>query len=152
MDKNMIYSDFYGRIIILTKRNDITHVEIGKYINLEKGAITARAKRNGNLKPEEIKKIEEAFDVQLDSISIINNSGDRISDDTVEERTENFGKRLFKIQEKNDLTDRQMAKLLGIYEDEYVDLVYGDKEPNMRVLNNIKSHFQVSIDYLLYGE
>ena len=45
-----------------------------------------------------------------------------------------------------------MAKLLGIYEDEYVDLVYGDKEPNMRVLNNIKSHFQVSIDYLLYGE
>lgn len=148
----MKYSDFYGKIIILTKRNDLTHAEIGDCIGIERGAIFARAKRNSKFKPDEIKKIEEAFDVQLDSISIINNSGDRISDDTVEERTENFGKRLFKIQEKNDLTDRQMAKLLGIYEDEYVDLVYGDKEPNMRVLNNIKSHFQVSIDYLLYGE
>lgn len=136
----------------LTNRNNISQLEIGRAIGAEKGAINARAKRNSKFKPDEIKKIEEAFDVQLDSISIINNSGDRISDDTVEERTENFGKRLFKIQEKNDLTDRQMAKLLGIYEDEYVDLVYGDKEPNMRVLNNIKSHFQVSIDYLLYGE
>jgi transcriptional regulator with XRE-family HTH domain len=148
----MLYNELLNKLVCLTNRNNISQLEIGRAIGAEKGAINARAKRNSKFKPDEIKKIEEAFDIKLDSISIINNSGDRISDDTVEERTENFGKRLFKIQEKNDLTDRQMAKLLGIYEDEYVDLVYGDKEPNMRVLNNIKSHFQVSIDYLLYGE
>lgn len=148
----MIYSDFYGKLIILTKRNDITHVEIGKLINLEKGAITARAKRNGNLKPEEIKKIEQAFNVELDSVAIINNSGNQIKNKSVAENAENFGKRLYVLQEKNDLTDRQMAKLLGIYEDEYVDLAYGNKEPNLRILNNIKSNFQVSIDYLLYGQ
>ncbi len=148
----MIYSDFYGKLIILTKRNDITHVEIGKLINLEKGAITARAKRNGNLKHEEIKKIEEAFNVEFDSVSVINNSGNPIKSKSAIENSENFGKRLYALQEKNDLTDRQMAKLLGIYEDEYVDLAYGNKEPNLRILNNIKSNFQVSIDYLLYGE
>lgn len=148
----MLYSDLYGKTIILTKRNDITHVEIGKCINLEKGAITARAKRNGKFKPEEVKKIEQQFNVELNSVSIINNTGNPIKDDSIQERSENFGKRLYVIQEKNNLSDRQMAKLLGIYEDEYIDLAYGDKAPNLRVLNNIKSHFQVSIDYLLYGE
>lgn len=148
----MLYSDLYGKTIILTKRNDITHVEIGKCINLEKGAITARAKRNGKFKPDEVKKIEQHFNVGLNSVSITNNSGTPIKDETVKERAENFGKRLYSLQEKNDFTDRQMAKLLGIYEDEYIDLAYGNKEPNLRILNNIKSHFQVSIDYLLYGE
>ena len=119
---------------------------------MDRVAVHGRANRNSKFKPDEIKKIEQAFNVELDSVSIINNSGEKVKDDTIIERTENFGKRLFKIQEKNDLTDRQMAKLLGIYEDEYVDLAYGDKEPNLRVLNNIKSNFQVSIDYLLYGE
>lgn len=148
----MLYSDILAKTIYLTNRNDISQTEIGTTIGLDRAAANKRAKRNSKFKPEEIKKIEQAFNIDLDSISIINNSGAKISDDTISERIENFGKRLYKIQEKNDLTDRQMAKLLGIYEDEYVDLAYGDKEPNMRILNNIKSHFQVSIDYLLYGE
>ncbi len=148
----MLYNDLLTKLTYLTKRNNLSNTEIGKAINVERQAMSGRAERNSKFKPDEIKKIEQAFDVQLDSISIISNSGERISDDTVKDRTENFGKRLFKIQEKNDLTDRQMAKLLGIYEDEYVDLAYGGKEPNLRILNNIKSHFQVSIDYLLFGE
>lgn len=148
----MIYNDLLTKLTYLTKRNNLSNTEIGNAINVERRAMSGRADRNSKFKPEEIKKIEQAFNVELDSVSIINNSGERISDDKIKDRTENFGKRLFKIQEKNDLTDRQMAKLLGIYEDEYVDLAYGDKEPNMRILNNIKSNFQVSIDYLLYGE
>lgn len=148
----MLYNELLNKLICLTNRNNVSQLEIGRAIGAEKGAINARATRNSKFKPEEIKKIEQAFNVELDSVSIINNSGERISDDKIKDRTENFGKRLFKIQEKNDLTDRQMAKLLGIYEDEYVDLAYGNKEPNMRILNNIKSNFQVSIDYLLYGE
>lgn len=148
----MKYSDFLAKIIYLTKRNNISQAEIGEAIGLDRGAANARAQRDSKFKPNEIKKIEQFYDIELDSVSIINNSGKRVLDDTIKDRTENFGKRLFKIQEKNELTDRQMAKLLGIYEDEYVDLAYGDKEPNLRVLNNIKSNFQVSIDYLLYGE
>lgn len=148
----MRYSDFLAKLIYLTKRNNISQAEIGEAIGLDRGAANARAARDSKFKADEIKKIEQVFNIQLNSISIINNSGERKLDETIKERTEDFGKRLFKIQEKNDLTDRQMAKLLGIYEDEYLDLAYGDKEPNIRVLNNIKSHFQVSIDYLLYGD
>lgn len=148
----MLYNDLLTRLTYLTKRNNLSQKEIGDSINVERRAMNGRADRNSKFKPDEIKKIEQAFNVELDSVSIINNSGNRKSDETVKDRIENFGKRLYKIQEKNDLTDRQMAKLLGIYEDEYLDLAYGDKEPNLRILNNIKSHFQVSIDYLLYGE
>lgn len=152
MIENTDYNSILTKLIFLTKRNNISNSEIGKSIDVERQAMSGRADRNSKFKPIEIKKIEQTFDIELDSVSIINNSGERIKDDAIKERTENFGKRLFKIQEKNDLTDRQMAKLLGIYEDEYIDLAYGDKEPNMRILNNIKSNFQVSIDYLLYGE
>lgn len=152
MIENTDYNSILTKLIFLTKRNNISNSEIGKSIDVERQAMSGRADRNSKFKPIEIKKIEQTFDIELDSVSIINNSGEKVKDDTIIDRTENFGKRLYKIQEKNDLTDRQMAKLLGIYEDEYVDLAYGDKEPNMRILNNIKSNFQVSIDYLLYGE
>lgn len=148
----MLYNELLTKLTYLTKRNNLSNTEIGNIIDVERRAMSGRADRNSKFKPEEIKKIEQAFNIELNSISITNNSGERITDDTISKRTENFGKRLYKIQEKNDLSDRQMAKLLGIYEDEYVDLAYGDKEPNLRILNNIKSNFQVSIDYLLYGE
>lgn len=148
----MLYNELLTKLTYLTKRNNLSNTEIGNIIDVERRAMSGRADRNSKFKPEEIKKIEQAFNIELNSISITNNSGVRITDDTISKRTENFGKRLYKIQEKNDLSDRQMAKLLGIYEDEYVDLAYGDKEPNLRILNNIKSNFQVSIDYLLYGE
>lgn len=148
----MLYNDLLTKLTYLTKRNNLSNSEIGEVINVERRAIQGRASRNSKFKPEEVKKIEQHFNVELNSVSIANNSGTPVKDDTIKERTENFGKRLYKIQEKNNLTDRQMAKLLGIYEDEYLDLAYGDKEPNLRILNNIKSHFQISIDYLLYGE
>lgn len=148
----MLYNNLLTKLICLTKRNNISQQDIANALNMDRAAMHGRASRNSKFKPDEIKKIEQAFNIELNSISITNNSGEKISDDKVSERTENFGKRLYKIQEKNGLSDRQMAKLLGIYEDEYVDLAYGNKEPNLRILNNIKSNFQVSIDYLLYGE
>ena len=61
----MLYNELYGKLILLTKRNDITHVEIGKCINLAKGAITARAKRNTKMKETEIAAIEKYFNVNI---------------------------------------------------------------------------------------
>ena len=148
----MHYNDLLTKTVFLTKRNNISNSEIGKIINLDRQSINGRADRNSKFKPGEIEKIEKYFGIKLSDISISNNSGAAINDETICLKTEDFGKRLYAIQKKNDYTDRKMAKILGIYEDEYIDLAYGNKEPNLRILNNIKSHFQVSIDYLLYGE
>ena len=154
MVKIMEYSDFYGRTIILTKRNNLTHAEIADFIGKEKGAIFARASRNSKINDIEIEKVEDKLGIKLSDISISNNSGERREKaiDT-KKSAERFGRRLFdQVQVKNNLSNREMAKLLGLYEEEYIDLAYGSKEPNMRILNNIKANFEVSIDYLLYGE
>ena len=45
-----------------------------------------------------------------------------------------------------------MAKLLSISEDDYIDLKTGDISPDINILNRLKQFFNVSIDYLLYGE
>ena len=148
----MNFNDLLTRLTYLTKRNNLSNTEIGNAINVERRAMSGRADRNSKFKPDEIEKIEKYFGIKLSDISISNNSGAAINDETICLKTEDFGKRLYAIQKKNDYTDRKMAKILGIYEDEYIDLAYGNKEPNLRILNNIKSHFQVSIDYLLYGE
>ncbi len=63
-----------------------------------------------------------------------------------------IGKRLSKIQEQNKCPDKDMAKILGIYEYEYYDLKQGLKEPTIKILNNLKQSFNISVDWLLYGD
>ena len=63
-----------------------------------------------------------------------------------------FYKRLNKIQSENNLNDYQFAKLLNISESRLEKLGIGKVFPTLDELNSIKSAFDVSIDWLLYGE
>ena len=80
------------------------------------------------------------------------NSCARQNDETVFEKSESFGKRLSDIQEKYNFLDREMAKLLNITERHYVSIITGRKEPDIRIFNRIRQNFNVTIDYLLYGD
>ena len=64
----------------------------------------------------------------------------------------NFGNRVTDIQNKNNLSDRDFAKIIGIYEDEFIDLKQGHREPNIKILCKIKQSFDVSIDWLLFDD
>ncbi len=79
------------------------------------------------------------------------NSGMRQNDLSVGEKFANFGKRLSELQAKHNFLDREMAKLLGISERQYISLVTGSRKPDVDVLNRIKQNFVISVDYLLYG-
>ena len=63
-----------------------------------------------------------------------------------------IGCRLSEIQEKNNISDKIMAKKLGIYEYEYIDLKQGQKELTFKIINRIKTTLKISIDWLLFGE
>lgn len=63
-----------------------------------------------------------------------------------------IGNRLTQIQEENKFQDKEMAKTLGIYEYEYIDLKQNSKEPTLKILNNLKQNFNISLDWLLYGD
>lgn len=57
---------------------------------------------------------------------------------------------LAKFQEENNISDRNMAKKLGIFEYEYIDLKHGEIEPTFKILNRLKQSFNVSIDWLFF--
>lgn len=78
------------------------------------------------------------------------NSGERQFDQTINQRFKNFGKRLSELQAQHNFLDREMAKLLGISERQYISIVTGSKQPTIDVLNNLKQNFRVSLDYILY--
>lgn len=148
----MYYNELFAKLIILTKRNDITHAEIGDCMKIERGAAFARAKRNSKVKDSEKERVEEKYDVDLSSISITDNSGERQNDTSIPSRAARFGYRLGDLQDKHEYLDKDMAKILRISEDEYIDIKCGDAEPDIQVLNRLKQCFKVSIDELLYGQ
>ena len=152
----MIYDTDYNsvltRLVFLTKRNNLSNAQIGKPIAVERQAMSGRAERNSKFKPDEIEKIEAAFDVDLSVVSIIENSGERQNDTKVDEKSSQFGKRVAELQAKHNFLDREMAQLLKISEKEYLKLALGKIPPTLDILNRLKQNFKVSIDQLLYGE
>lgn len=131
----------------------ITQKGVGEALNFSKGAINNRIIRGGDFKQDEKQRLEDFYGISFDDFKeAAPNTLERQNDITVTEKSSQFGKRLSLIQEKHNFLDREMAKLLKISEDEYIDLVCGDKEPDLQVLNCIKQNFKVSIDYLLYGD
>ncbi len=148
----MLYNDLLTKLTFLTKRNNLSNTEIGNAINVERRAMSGRAERNSKFKPEEVKKIEAAFDVKLDSVSICENSLETQNEPSVLSEAENFGRRLTEIQDKHELYDKDMAKLLRISEEEYIDIKLGDAEPDYSILVRLKQRFKVSIDWLMFGD
>lgn len=63
-----------------------------------------------------------------------------------------FYKRFNKLQKENNLNDYQMSKKTGITETRIEKLGIGKAVPSLDELSALKSNFDVSIDWLLYGE
>lgn len=80
------------------------------------------------------------------------NTLERQNDTTVKERVSHLGERLGELQDKHEYLDKDMAKLLSISEEEYIDLKLDDKEPDFKILVRLKQCFKVSIDWLLFGD
>ena len=68
----MDYNTVLAMLLQVTKRN-ITQKELCQIIGIDKGAMSARASRNSKFKPDEIKKIEKAFNVNLNN-NFVNNT------------------------------------------------------------------------------
>ena len=85
-------------------------------------------------------------------INSCGNSLKKSDNESIVKKNVYIGKRLIQIQEKNNLLDKDMAKILEMYRDDYIDLKLGNKEPTFKIINKIKQSFDISIDWLLYGD
>lgn len=63
-----------------------------------------------------------------------------------------FYKRFNQLQKENDLNDYQLSKETGIAEERIEKLGIGKVQPSLEDLKALKSHFDVSIDWLLFGD
>lgn len=128
----------------------VSLAEIGRILGLTRSNISKRAQTESEVTVSELKKIEECLRISLYKSGAY--SGERQNDTTVDEKSSQFCKRLYNLQEQHNFLDREMAKLLRISEEKYLRLVSGRTQPDLDILNRIKQNFKVSIDYLLYGE
>lgn len=148
----MHYNEMLVKLTYLTQLNNIAQSDIGKCINRDRFAMNKRAKTNFKFPDEEIKNIEKAFNISFSDALIYTNSLKRQFDENIFEKTKNIGERINQIQFKNSLSDEQMAVLLNISNEEYLNIKQSKIIPDTTILSNIKQNFQVSIDWLLYGE
>lgn len=63
-----------------------------------------------------------------------------------------FHKRFNKLQSENQLNDYEMSNLLDISESRIEKLGIGKAQPTFEEICKIKAHFDISIDWLLFGE
>ena len=148
----MIYNDLLTKLTYLTKRNNLSNTEIGNIINVERRAMNGRAERNSKFKPTELELIENHYNIDLSSILINKNSLKRHFDDKIYSKNETIGNRINKIKIKNELSDVQMSVLLNISTEDFQKMLNGKLLPDLKFLNSIKENFEVSIDWLLYGD
>lgn len=85
-------------------------------------------------------------------ISQCENTLQKHANDDILKNLDTFYKRFNKLQKENELNDYQMSKQTGIAESRIEKLGLGKVLPNLDELNALKAHFDVSVDWLLYGD
>lgn len=126
--------------------------------DLKRQTINTRIKNNSEVTVSELLNAQKYMNapifIRSDDKNLWHtvNTLERQNDTTIVEKAQKFGYRLSELQDKHEYLDKDMAKILKISEEEYIDLKMGDIPPNINILNRLKQCFKVSIDWLLYGE
>lgn len=80
------------------------------------------------------------------------NTRHKQNNDKIAENITTFYRRFNMLQKENDLNDYQFSKEIGISENRIEKLGIGKTSPTIDELVAIKAHFDVSIDWLLFGD
>ncbi len=153
----MLLREFRDNLQNLTRRK-ITNEYLGSLFGTSSQNISKRIKNDSEVTVSEVEIAQADCGVVILSrsddknLNIISNTLERQNDTTIPQKVERFGHRLSELQDKHEYLDKDMAKLLRISEEEYIDLKCGDIELEFSMLVRLKQCFKVSIDWLLFGE
>ncbi len=145
----MNFTELQTNLQLITKEK-ISLSEPGRILNLSRSNISLRAKNNSEITVSELQCIEKFYGVSIYKSNVF--TLERQNDTTIPEKATKLGHRLGELQDKHEYLDKDMAKLLRISEEEYVDLKCRNAELEFKVLLRLKQCFKVSIDWLLFGE
>ena len=146
----MNFSELLDTLQKLKSGYKINQMSIANILGLSRQTMSKRFQMGTEVTVSELQEIENFYNVSLYKNQT--NTFDRQNDETVYEKSSQFGKRLFEIQSKHNFLDREMATLLKISEKDYMKLKLGKIEPTFDVLLELKRNFKVNIDWLVFGE
>ena len=135
--------------------------QMAEGLNVELNTYRGYEYKTKNLPDKILEKLVLVFNVNLNwlftgvgdmFISQCNNTLERKNNYYLIKNLKTFYKRFNLLQKENNLNDFQMAKLLDIPESRVEKLGLGMAFPLAEELNNIKLSFDVSLDWLLFGE
>lgn len=153
----MLLRELRDNLQNLTKHR-ITNEYFASLFGTSPQNISKRIKNNSEATVSEVELVQNDAGIKFyvcaddPNTVIIDNSGERQNDTTVDEKSSQFGIRLSELQAQHNFLDREMAQLLKISAKEYQKLIVGKIQPDLDILNRIKQNFKVSIDQLLYGD
>lgn len=135
--------------------------EIADKLNLNINTYRSYEYQKRDLSNELILKLVDIFNINVHYlytgqgdmfISTCLNTCNKQDNNKIVKNLDSFYKRFNQLQKENDLNDYQFSKETGIPEARIEKLGIGKVLPTLEELNALKTHFDVSIDWLLYGE
>ena len=154
----MLIEELIADLQNLTGRK-ITQTELGTAMgNLKRQTINTRIKNKSEVTVSELLNVQNYMNVYLyapannNENKFIKNSLNRRNDTNIITQLKNLGIRLDIVQNKHEYLDKDMAKLLKISENDYINIKLGANEMDFKTLTRIKQLFEISTDWLLYGE
>ncbi len=135
--------------------------EMAEKLDIEPNTYRGYEYKTKNLPDKILLMLVKVFNVNLNwlftgrgdmYLSSCYNSLDRQNNYKLVKNLNSFYKRFNKLQKENNLSDFQISKLLDIPESRIEKFGIGKALPVTEELNKIKTYFDVSIDWLLYGE
>lgn len=139
------------------KKTKITNELLGSLFGTSSQNISKRINGNSEATVKEVETAQKELNVNIiyradnKENQVIKNSLAKQNDTSLLEKYETIGERLDLIQDKNNISDSKMSKLLRISEEEYLEIKCGDLEIDTETLFKIKQNFEISIDWLLWG-
>lgn len=133
----------------------ISLTDIARALDVSRSNISLRAKNNSEVTVTELEKVQDFFKANIYSridnknYCLSSNTLERIKDDTLADNFKFLGNKLGIIQDNLEYLDKDMAKLMNISEDRYIEIKSGNGNINLKELAKLISRIDVSLDWLL---
>lgn len=153
----MLFSELKNTLQNLQNKK-ITNEYFANLYGTSSQNISKRVKNASEVTVKELELVQKDSGILLyiktddKKYKVINNSLERKNDTRINEKTREISQRLNDIQKKHEYLDKDMANLLKISEQDYISLKSGKKALDIAIINHFKQFFEISIDWLLYGD
>jgi len=142
---------FIERLKELRKQSGLTQKQVAEHLDITQSAYAQWETGKLNPKKETIQKFADLFNVSYDYLW--HGTGEpQATNAIIETNSGTFPERLRQLRTEADLTQQQLADIVGTTQQNIAFWETGRQRPKQPSLIKLANYFNVSIDYLLVGK